>query len=135
MYRSFAQLREGWTKNLALLFPDALWLGLRRGAEFGAIFGGGIAAWSFRAQPVAAPALAALALITAVLCLRRVARAHMGALNSALAVLGLPIFSYLLLRSFIHYRGGKLVSWKGRTYAPPVASRATSAAVPEATHH
>ena len=30
MYRNFAQLREGWTKNLALLFPSPLRLALLR---------------------------------------------------------------------------------------------------------
>src|SRR6266852_2411994 len=34
MYRTFAQLREGWTKNLALLFPHPTWLAVRRLAEF-----------------------------------------------------------------------------------------------------
>ncbi len=29
MYRSFAQLREGWTKNLALLFPRPGWLAIK----------------------------------------------------------------------------------------------------------
>src|SRR3979411_1597548 len=34
MYRSFAQLRDGWTKNLALLFPWPGWLAAWRGLEF-----------------------------------------------------------------------------------------------------
>src|SRR5258705_216963 len=34
MYRSFAQLREGWTKNLALLFPSPFRLALLRLTEF-----------------------------------------------------------------------------------------------------
>ena len=34
MYRSFAQMWEGWTKNLALLFPNARGLALRRAIEF-----------------------------------------------------------------------------------------------------
>jgi len=135
MYRSFSQLREGWTKNLALLFPDALSLAIRRGLEFVAIFFAAFVSWKLTNQPVVESTLAGLSLITALLCLRRVARAHMGALNSALAILGLPIFSYLLLRSFIHYRGGRPIAWKGRTYAPPVESRTTTDAVPEATHH
>lgn len=40
MYRSFAQLSEGWTKNLALLFPSATRLAALRGLEFIAMFGG-----------------------------------------------------------------------------------------------
>ena len=34
MYRSFAQLREGWTKNLALLFPSPVRLAALRALEF-----------------------------------------------------------------------------------------------------
>ena len=34
MYRSFAQLREGWTKNLALLFPSPVRLAVLRLIEF-----------------------------------------------------------------------------------------------------
>src|SRR5271165_364115 len=34
MYRSFAQMWEGWTKNLALLFPKPRWLAVKRTLEF-----------------------------------------------------------------------------------------------------
>lgn len=34
MYRSLPALGEGWTKNLALLFPDSVQLAARRGIEF-----------------------------------------------------------------------------------------------------
>jgi glycosyltransferase involved in cell wall biosynthesis len=34
MYRSYSQMREGWSKNLALLFPSAGALALRRLLEF-----------------------------------------------------------------------------------------------------
>src|SRR5450631_1669904 len=40
MYRSFAQLREGWTKNLALLFPSPVRLAVLRLIEFLLIAGG-----------------------------------------------------------------------------------------------
>ena len=39
MYRSFAQMKEGWTKNLTLLFPSAIRLAMVRFAEFLAITG------------------------------------------------------------------------------------------------
>src|SRR6267154_3957442 len=39
MYRSFAQLREGWTKNLALLFPSSTRLAGLRSIEFVLIVG------------------------------------------------------------------------------------------------
>jgi glycosyltransferase involved in cell wall biosynthesis len=40
MYRSLPALWEGWTKNLALLFPQSLRLATRRGIEFLLAFGG-----------------------------------------------------------------------------------------------
>lgn len=135
MYRNFAQLREGWTKNLALLFPDAFALAVRRSAEFAAIFGGAVAAWALAAQPALLAGFASLSVLTAVVALRRIKGAHMGALNTALSVLGLPVFSYLLLRSFIHYRGGRSITWKGRSYSMPRTSPARTSAMPEATHH
>ena len=35
-----------------------------------------------------------------------------------LSPIGLPVFVYLLLRSQLHTRWRKQVSWKGRTYRP-----------------
>jgi glycosyltransferase involved in cell wall biosynthesis len=43
MYRTWHDLRDGWTKNLALLFPQTLRLGALRGIEF-LLAAGGIAA-------------------------------------------------------------------------------------------
>ena len=43
MYRSWRDLREGWTKNLALLFPQTSALAARRGIEF-LLTAGGIGA-------------------------------------------------------------------------------------------
>jgi hypothetical protein len=48
--------------------------------------------------------------------LRRIHKAHFPWGANILAFFGLPLFSYLLLRSKLSYRRGK-VSWKGRTYA------------------
>jgi glycosyltransferase involved in cell wall biosynthesis len=113
MYRNFDQLREGWTKNLSLLFPSPALLALRRAAEFLlAIAGLALSAigvlegeWRF----------AALMLIFPLLTVRRIATAHFSWQLSFLGILGLPLFSYLLLRSKLFYRRGQ-VSWKGRTY-------------------
>src|SRR5271154_2717359 len=41
MYRSFSQLREGWTKNLVLLFPSPVRLAAMRLTEFVLIVGSG----------------------------------------------------------------------------------------------
>ena len=40
MYRSLPAMWEGWTKNLALLFPQTLQLAARRGIEFLLAFAG-----------------------------------------------------------------------------------------------
>jgi glycosyltransferase involved in cell wall biosynthesis len=117
MYRSFVQLREGWTKNLALLFPSPAHLALLRLTEFVLIVSGLIAAIAAFLRGHNKPALAAAILVLAVysLFLRRIRRAHFSWDANALSLLGLPLFSYLLFRSRVAYQKGT-VSWKGRTY-------------------
>jgi hypothetical protein len=119
MYRSFAQLREGWTKNLALLFPSAGRLAVVRLMEFGLIVGSGAVAGRLGAKDRAGAAIA-MGLLCAILYglfLKRIRRAHFSWSSDALAVVGLPMFSYLLVRSKVAHREGK-VSWKGREYGP-----------------
>jgi glycosyltransferase involved in cell wall biosynthesis len=117
MYRSFGKLREGWTKNLALLFPSPAQLVLLRLTEFVLIVSGLIAAIAAFLRGHNKPALAAAILVLAVysLFLRRIRRAHFSWEANALSLLGLPLFSYLLLQSRFSYQKGS-VSWKGRTY-------------------
>ncbi len=113
MYHSFDQLREGWTKNLCLLFPSPALLALRRAVDFLLAIAGlalsaiGVSAGEWR--------FAALMLIFPLLTVRRIATAHFSWLSNLLGILGLPLFSYLLLRSKLFYRRGQ-VSWKGRIY-------------------
>lgn len=98
MYRNWRQLREGWTKNLALLFPRPARRGLRLSAWW-------LAAWL--TLPLVFPAL---------LLYRRIGRAHFGFWTTLVALaLGPPAVAYLLLRSArAHARSG--VIWKGRSY-------------------
>jgi len=118
MYRNWSQLREGWTKNLALLFLSPKRLAALRAIEFVLIlssFAITIAsAIRGRWQP---------AVITVVLCgivyalfLTRIRRAHFSWDANLLALFGLPLFSYLLLRSARAHANGS-VPWKGRTYS------------------
>jgi glycosyltransferase involved in cell wall biosynthesis len=138
MYRSFRQLREGWTKNLALLFPNPGWLAVRRLLWWGI-------AWGFAFFPVIAWAAAkvaerfgfvsaeqtffqwsglirsawwsALFLALAMPLFIRLNRANFTWDMEVLgAVFGMPMFSYLLLRSKKAQAGGQ-VSWKGRAYS------------------
>jgi glycosyltransferase involved in cell wall biosynthesis len=113
MYRNWAQLREGWTKNLALLFPQseflasqslfwwfAAWVALGIAAS-------GAAGWHF-----AWVAFAALWLLV----YRRIRVTHFSTANNLLAIaVGLPMFAYLLRRSKRAYTNGE-VSWKDRSY-------------------
>lgn len=113
MYRNWRQLREGWTKNLALLFPGAnrlafqsllLWTG----------------AW-------ASLGIAASGLLTShplrigfisfwLLAYWRIRRAHFSIANNLIALaFGPPIFAYLLLLSSTAHKLGQ-IGWKGRSY-------------------
>ena len=119
MYRSFPQLCEGWTKNLALLFPATLLLALLRGAESVLIVGSaGVAAFELcRGRVAPAALLAVVAIMFYAFFLTRIRKAHFGWTSNLLALFGLPVFSLLLLRSYIHYNVRKTVMWKGREYA------------------
>jgi len=101
MYRSWAQLREGWTKNLALLFPHPVRRALRLTSWW-------LLAWVTLPVPIIGFGL-----------LIRIKRANFNSRNTLLAALfGVPVFSYLLLKSRqAHARG--VVSWKGRAYVRP----------------
>jgi glycosyltransferase involved in cell wall biosynthesis len=117
MYRSFAQLREGWTKNLALLFPSPARLAVLRALEFVLIIASFAISITSALRGYPRPAL-----ITGILCvvlytlfLARIRRAHFSWNANALALFGLPLFAYLLLRSAKAHANGS-ISWKGRTY-------------------
>jgi glycosyltransferase involved in cell wall biosynthesis len=118
MYRNFSQLREGWTKNLALLFPLPVRLAALRAIEFLLIIASSaitvVAALRGHRHP---------AVVTGVLCalvyglfLARIRRAHFAWDANILALFGLPVFSYLLLCSARAHAKGS-VSWKGRKYS------------------
>lgn len=117
MYRSFAQLREGWTKNLTLLFPRPRRLAIERFSEFSLIAAGSIVAVTAVARRLPYIAISA-AIATAVpyaLFLRRIRKARFSWSSNLLALFGLPFFSYLLWRSqLLHEKGS--VAWKGRIY-------------------
>jgi hypothetical protein len=120
MYRTFSELREGWSKNLAALFPSATWLAVRRAVESAALYGSGVTAIVAATKELRTAVIAAaIFLVLDGLFLKRILKAHFAPVSSILALFGLPVFSYLLARSALCYRRG-LVAWKGRTY--PAAS-------------
>jgi glycosyltransferase involved in cell wall biosynthesis len=129
MYRSLRQLIEGWTKNLVLLFPSPGALAATRFAEFCLIVGSAIALLSASLGVVPNPwtrwgdwgglgFLLAVGIACALFLsffFKRIRKAHFSWGSNLLAIFGLPLFSYLLLRSKLFYKRGK-IAWKGRTY-------------------
>jgi glycosyltransferase involved in cell wall biosynthesis len=113
MYSGFDAMREGWTKNLALLFPDAPSLAFRRILEFLLMAGSVAVSLSVR-RPVRYVAVT-VAMASGFTFYRRIRRAHFDWFSNLLAALGLPLFAILLLRSYISHKRGS-VKWKGRTY-------------------
>ncbi len=124
MYRSLAQLREGWTKNLALLFPSPALLALWRLLEFAVI----VASLALLTLAVAEKNsfYAAVCIIPPAITFMRISRAHFSWDANVLGLFGLPFFSYLLLRSKRAHANGS-VAWKGRSYTPPPMKKATPA--------
>jgi glycosyltransferase involved in cell wall biosynthesis len=125
MYRSTAAMVEGWTKNLKLLFDNALTLAIFRAIDLFLFFGLPVLAyelWNARLGPHGLEWLGA-GWILALLWLRtlfrfymRVAKSNFPFLDCAIAPLGLPLFVMLLYRSWFQHRILKRVSWKGREY-------------------
>jgi glycosyltransferase involved in cell wall biosynthesis len=117
MYRSWSQMKEGWTKNLALLFARPRALAIMRSAEFALIYGNfvaGIVALLMKQFEVASITFL-FALLVAALVWARTRRAYFSFASNLLALSGLAIFAYLLMRSAsLHRIGG--VNWKGRNY-------------------
>jgi len=115
MYRNFAQLREGWTKNLALLFPNPAWLAAKTLLLWSGLWImialAMTISWTkwFDVFPIAWFAYLGTRLTVSKF------RSD-GLINGAL--FGMPMFAYLLLRSR-HLHGKGSVSWKGRTYSNP----------------
>jgi glycosyltransferase involved in cell wall biosynthesis len=125
MYRSTGALIEGWTKNLALLFNNALTLAFWRALDFLLLFGLPVLAYRLWNAQLALHSLTWLGAgwILAALWLRtlfrfyaRVAKSNFPFVDCLISPLGLPLFVVLLYRSWFQHRILKRVSWKGREY-------------------
>ncbi|HZI58477.1 MAG TPA: glycosyltransferase, partial [Verrucomicrobiae bacterium] len=127
MYRSFAAMCEGWTKNLVTLFPHPLALALRRTAEFAAIAGLVVASPVLLWNGLWFVGISSLgvAVFLFTIFLRRVRHAHFSWVHNLLSFFGLPLFASLLLRSWLHSRVRGAVRWKGRSYSHSEAKPAS----------
>lgn len=119
MYRTMPEMIEGWTKNLALLFPSPLLLAFWRVLDLLLFFGLPVLAIALSARPAWQP------LVILVLWVRtlfrfygRAVRSNFPAPDIALSILGVPLFIWLLVRSSLHHQVAKSVTWKGRSYRP-----------------
>jgi glycosyltransferase involved in cell wall biosynthesis len=117
MYRSTAEMVEGWTKNLALLFPRPIYLAAWRVLDVLLFFGlPGLAVGMYWLLPWQRGVILLIWLRTLWRFYSRVARSHFPAADVVISILGVPLFIYLLIRSVINHRVKKSVAWKGRSY-------------------
>ena len=126
MYRTTAAMIEGWTKNLLLLFDNSLSLAAWRALDMALLVGLPVLAiemWNARLGTRSLEWLGA-GWILALLWLRtlfrfynRVAKSNFPFMDCAITPMGLPLFVWLLYRSWFQHRVLKQVSWKGRSYA------------------
>ena len=141
MYSSWEELRDGWTKNLALLFPNARQLARVRTREFFSLLlfptlallwtalvlaHEGNGSLTHGVPVVAGIFLWLLALSKYAVFYARVSRAHLPFFSSLLSVFGLPLFASLLRRSAKAHQEGS-VSWRGRDYSTAGADKSAAA--------
>lgn len=126
MYRTTTAMIEGWTKNLALLFNNALALAMWRALDIALLIllpWLAVELWSARFAAHSFEWLGAgwvlllLWVRNLVRFYARVAKSNFKFVDCALSPLGLPLFVVLLYRSWFQHRVLKQVSWKGRTYS------------------
>lgn len=118
MYRNWAHMKEGWTKNLALLFKHPV----RHAVMLLAFW-----AFSWIAFVLAVAGIAsgdwkvAYYVLPMFFWYGRIARANFRPVTNMIAIVfGVPLASYLLLSAAYRYRTGGVL-WKGRTYPAEAA--------------
>ena len=125
MYRTTGAMIEGWTKNLALLFNNAIATALWKVLDLVLLVGLpwlAIHLWGARFSPKGLEWLGAgwvlmlLWLRTLFRFYARVAKSNFPFVDCAISPLGLPLFIALLYRSWFRHKVIRQVSWKGRTY-------------------
>jgi glycosyltransferase involved in cell wall biosynthesis len=117
MYRTTGDMIEGWTKNLAVLFPRPVSLAAWRVLDLLLYFG--LPLIAFGVPWLVSWQRWALMLLWSRTLWRfyaRVTRSNFPAIDIALSILGIPLFVFLLVRSTIHHQVRRAVVWKGRSY-------------------
>jgi glycosyltransferase involved in cell wall biosynthesis len=120
MYRSSGAMLEGWRKNLALLFPDALRRGVWKFLQAALLFGLPLLAIWFYLIVARVELIWAVALwwVWRVgVHYSRVSKSNFSVLDTLLSPLALPLFSWLLIDGWIRKNLRHQVTWKGRRYS------------------
>ena len=116
MYRGFGDMVEGWTKNLALLFPHALMLAAWRTLDIALLL---LPALLFMVHHLVEWQKLAIMLLWARNLWRffaRVRRSNFPWVDCFLSVIALPLFIHLLVNSWMSHKMFHRVAWKGRDY-------------------
>ena len=116
MYRGVGDLVEGWTKNLALLFPHALQLAAWRLLDIGLLLLPLLILVFPHWGNLQRGAILLIWVRTLLRFYRRVARSNFAAVDVAISPLALPLFIALLVRSWVAHKVTGRVAWKGREY-------------------
>lgn len=118
MYRSWPQMKEGWTKNLALLFQHPVrraWMLVGFWLFAWITFGLGLAAMVSGNWKIAYGVLPWFLLYGRIRSARFPAAANLAAIT-----VGIPLVAYLFAVSILDRRKGA-VTWKGRIYQSDIA--------------
>lgn len=116
MYRGFGDMMEGWTKNLALLFPHALSLAAWRLLDILLLLLPLLFFTKHPFSPIQIIALWAIWGRTVFRFYNRVWRSKFPVTDCLISVFGLPLFIVLLVRSWFKAKVFHQVAWKGRSY-------------------
>lgn len=119
MYRSFRAMREGWSKNLALLFPDALKRGLLKVFQTALFFGLPVLAIYLYLIVANAGLIWAVGLWwiwRAGVHYAHTAKSHFPWQDTLFTPLALPVFGWLLIASWMRRTMRRPAVWKGREY-------------------
>ena len=116
MYAGVGDMVEGWTKNLALLFPHVLQLAAWRLLDIALLLLPVLIFvfphWGYLQRG----AILLIWVRTLLRYYRRVARSNFAAVDVAISPLALPLFIWLLVRSWMAHKLTGRVAWKGREY-------------------
>ena len=114
MYRSTGAMVEGWTKNLALLFPNVLGMAAIRTLVLGLMVGIPVVALVYPFLNGLQRGLLWVVWLRGVwFFYARVSKSNFPVGDIALSVLGVPLFVYLLLTSYMQVKVNKRGGMEG----------------------